>query len=179
MYEHFFNWNYIYISIQTITSVLCWSTFGRDYTLEFCWVWHYKLGTPVFGGFLPFFSADPQAQSGWMGSVATQLFSGLSRDVWSGSSPGSGWATVPKPLLRCLGCVLRVVVLLEGKPSPHSEVLSTLEQIFIKDTLRRSSLSRSWLVSQSLPLKNIWMVPGFLQTWRFSFRPKSSILVSD
>ena len=31
---------------------------------------------------------------------------------------------VPKPLLRCLGCVLRVVVLLEGEPSPQSEVLS-------------------------------------------------------
>ena len=40
---------------------------------------------------------------------------------------------VPKPLLRCLGCVLRVVVLLEGEPSPQSEVLSDLEQVFIKD----------------------------------------------
>jgi hypothetical protein len=30
---------------------------------------------------------------------------------------------VPKPLLRCLGCVLRVVVLLEGEPLPQSEVL--------------------------------------------------------
>ena len=25
---------------------------------------------------------------------------------------------VPKPLLHCLGCVLRVIVLLEGEPSP-------------------------------------------------------------
>uniref|UniRef100_A0A674C960 Oxysterol-binding protein n=1 Tax=Salmo trutta TaxID=8032 RepID=A0A674C960_SALTR len=33
------------------------------------------------------------ALSGWMGSVAAQLFSGLSRDVRSGLSPGSGWAT--------------------------------------------------------------------------------------
>ena len=40
---------------------------------------------------------------------------------------------VPKPLLRGLGCVLRVVVLLEGEPSPQSEVLSALEQVFIKD----------------------------------------------
>ena len=40
---------------------------------------------------------------------------------------------VQKPLLRCLGCVLRVAVLLEGEPSPQSEVLSTLEQIFIMD----------------------------------------------
>ena len=40
---------------------------------------------------------------------------------------------VPKPLLRCLGCVLRVIVLLEGDPSRQSEVLSALEQVFIKD----------------------------------------------
>ena len=30
----------------------------------------------------------------------------------------------PKPLLRCLVCVLRVIVLLEGEPWPQSEVLS-------------------------------------------------------
>ena len=40
---------------------------------------------------------------------------------------------VPKPLLFCLGCVLRVVVLFEGEPSPQSKVLSALEQVFIKD----------------------------------------------
>ena len=39
---------------------------------------------------------------------------------------------VLKPLLRCLGCVLRVIVMLEGEPSPQSEVLSALEQVFIK-----------------------------------------------
>ena len=40
---------------------------------------------------------------------------------------------VSKPLLCCLGCVLSVIVQLEGEPSPQSEVLSTLEQVFIKD----------------------------------------------
>ena len=58
-----------------------------------------------------------------MGSVDAQLLSGLSRDVPSGSSLGSGRAThglVPKPLLRCLVCVLRVVVLLEGEHAPQS-----------------------------------------------------------
>ena len=40
---------------------------------------------------------------------------------------------VPKPLLRCLDCVLRVIVLLEGEPLPQSEVLSALKPIFIKD----------------------------------------------
>ena len=65
-----------------------------------------------------------------MGSVAAQLFSGLSRDVRLGSIRALAGPLkelqrlVPKPLLRCLGCVLRVVVLLEGEPSPQSEVLS-------------------------------------------------------
>ena len=36
-------------------------------------------------------------------------------------------------LLFCLDCVHRVVVLLEGEPSPQSEVLSALKQVFIKD----------------------------------------------
>ena len=40
---------------------------------------------------------------------------------------------VLKLLLRCLGCVLRVIVLLEGEPSPQVEVLSALEQVFLKD----------------------------------------------
>ena len=64
---------------------------------------------------------------------------------------------VPKPLLYCLGCVLRVVVLLEGEPSPQSEVLSTGAGFHQGSlcTLLRSSLPQSWLVSQSLLLKNI------------------------
>ena len=36
-------------------------------------------------------------------------------------------------LLRCLGCVLRVIVLLEGEPSPQSEVLGAPEQVYIKE----------------------------------------------
>ncbi len=35
---------------------------------------------------------------------------------------------VVKPLLHYFSCVLRVIVLLEGKPSAQSEVLSTLEK---------------------------------------------------
>ncbi len=40
---------------------------------------------------------------------------------------------VPKPLLHCLGCVHRVIVLLEGELSAQSEVPSALNQVFIKD----------------------------------------------
>ncbi len=38
-----------------------------------------------------------------------------------------------KPLLRYFSCVLRVIVLLEGKPSVQSEVPSTLEKVFVQD----------------------------------------------
>ncbi len=40
---------------------------------------------------------------------------------------------VVKPLLRYFSCVLRVIVLLESKPSAQSEVLSTLEKVFVQD----------------------------------------------
>ena len=58
---------------------------------------------------------------------------------------------VPKPLLRCLVDVLRGVVLLEGEPSPQSEVLSTVEQVFIKDELCYLYFASF----PSLPVKNI------------------------
>ena len=45
--------------IQTLYSVLCWSTYSIDYSLKCSWVWLYKLGIHVFGEFIPFFSADP------------------------------------------------------------------------------------------------------------------------
>jgi hypothetical protein len=41
-----------------------------------------------------------QALSGLTGSIAAQLFSGLSRDVRSSLSPGSGWASYSYELLR-------------------------------------------------------------------------------
>ena len=49
---------------------------------------------------------------------------------------------VLKPILRCLSCVLMVIVLLVGEPLPQSEVLSALEQVSIKDlcTLLHSAL---------------------------------------
>jgi hypothetical protein len=50
---------------------------------------------------------------------------------------------VPKTLLCYLGCVLRIVVLLEGEPSPQSEVLSALEQVFIKNLVVLFSVNLS------------------------------------
>ena len=60
------------------------------------------------------------------------MFDGVQVRALAGSFKGIQ-RLVPKPLLRCLGCVLRVIVLLESEPSPQSEVLSALEQVFIKD----------------------------------------------
>ena len=100
----------------------------------------YKLGTPVFGEFLPFFPADPlkRCQVGWGVSlhsyfqVSPEIFNRV--QVWALAGPLRDiQRLVPKPLRRCLGCVLKVVVLLKGKPSPQSEVLSALEQVFIKE----------------------------------------------
>ena len=54
--------------------------------------------------------------------VQVQALAGLLKDIQR---------LVPKPLLRCLGSVLRVIVLSGGKPSP--QVLGALKQVFIKD----------------------------------------------
>ena len=94
VFRHFWKNKYhIYISVLTLYSVLCWSTFGSYYSFESSWVRHYKLGKPVFGVSPILLCRSSQALSGWIGSTAAQLFSGLSRDVGSSSSPGSGWAT--------------------------------------------------------------------------------------
>ena len=61
-----------------------------------------------------------QALSVKMGNVTAQLFSAISRDVRSGSSPGSGWAiqgyskTCPEATPALFGCVLMVIVLLQN-----------------------------------------------------------------
>ena len=110
----------IYISIQTLYSVLCWSTFWQ------------RLQPPVFlgydatslahlylGSFSHFiFCRSSKALSG----LDAQLFSGLigfKSRLWLGH-----WR-IFRDLSRshsCVvfGCVLRVVVLLEGEPSPQS-----------------------------------------------------------
>ena len=61
--------------------------------------------------------------------------------VWAlAGKPNDIQRLVPKPLLCYLGCVLRVLLLLEGEPSPQSEGLSALEQVFIKDLSVLSSV---------------------------------------
>jgi hypothetical protein len=97
------------------------------------------LGTLVFGVFLPFFSADPLklCQVGWGLSLhsyfqfSPEIFERV--HVWALAGPLKDiHKLIVKPVLLCLGCVLRVIVLLEGETVPQSEVLSTLEEIFIR-----------------------------------------------
>ena len=96
--------------------------------------------TPVFGEFLPFFFPDPikLCQVGWGVSlksyfqVSPEMFDWVPVRALAGQLKDIQ-RLVPKVLLRCLGCVLRVLVLLEGEPSAQSEVLSSLEQGFLKD----------------------------------------------
>jgi hypothetical protein len=81
---------------------------------------------------------------------------------------------VPKPLQRCLGYVLRVIVLLEGEPSPQSEVLSVLE---LNNIPTAEKHPHSMMLPP--PCFTVGVVPGFFQMWLLAFRPKSFILVSS
>ena len=148
---------YIYISIQTLYSVLCWSTGDSDYSLESYWVWRYKLGTPVFWEFSPIFLCRcSQTLSGWMGSVAAQLFSlqrcsiGFKSRLWLGHSMtfrDVSWSHSCIVLAVCLGWTFA--------PVWGPELSWAGFHQWSLCTLLRSSFPRSWLVSQSLPLKNI------------------------
>jgi hypothetical protein len=149
---------HIYVNIHTLYSGLFWSIFSSDYSLESSWVWRYKLGTPVFGEFITFFSADPLklCQVGWGVSlhsyfqVSPEIFGQFQVQALAGPLNDIR-RLVPKPLLRCLGCVLRVVVLLEGEPSPSLRSWALWSRFSSRISLLRLSFHRSWLVSQSLP----------------------------
>jgi hypothetical protein len=84
---------HIYISIQNLYS----STLLKHISQRLQpWVLFMTLqawDTCIWGVSPILLYISSQALSGWMGSVAAQLFSGLSRDVRSCSSAGSGWAT--------------------------------------------------------------------------------------
>ena len=100
----------------------------------------YDATTLVFGEFPPFFYADPLKlfQIGWGASlhsyfqVSPEMFDRVQVRALAGPLKDIQ-RLASKLLLHCLGCVLRVVVLLEGEPSPQSGILSALEQVFIND----------------------------------------------
>ena len=112
--------------------------------------WRYKLGKPVFGeGSFSHSSLQIKlCQVGWGVSlhsyfqVSPEMFDRVQVRALAGPL-NDIQRLIPKPLLLCLGCVLRVVVLLEGEPSPQSEVLSTVgfHQGSLSTLLRSSSFN--------------------------------------
>ena len=132
-----------------------------------------------------------------MGRVAAQLFSGLSRDDWLGSSPGSGWVTqgysetCPEATSAlCLGLLSFWKVSL--RPSLRSWVLwsrfssriSLYFALFIFPSILTSlpvpaSEKHPHTMMLPIPCFIIGMVAGFLVTWHLAFMPKTSILISS
>ncbi len=87
--------------------------------------------------------------------MGRHTFSGFSRNIWLGSSPGCGWATQghSQNCLLAILTVFRSIVLLEGEHSAQPEVLNALNWVFIK------VISIFWCIElflysdESLPLK--------------------------
>ena len=88
---------HIDISFQTLYSVLSWSTFA----------WQ-ALHTWIWGISAILLYRTSQVLSGWMGTVSGHFWFGSSQGLWLGHH--GPWHS--QPLHRCLGCVLRVIVLL-------------------------------------------------------------------
>ena len=135
---------------------------------------------------------------GWMGSVAAQLFSGLSRDVRSGSSPGSGWATHGHSFLSrshsyifltvclwSLSCWKENLCMMSWSLwSRFSSRISLYFALFIFSSILTSlpvpaAEKHPYGMMLPPPCFTIGIVQGFLQTWCLAFMPKSSVLASS
>ena len=142
---------------------------GSNYSLESSWVWRYKHGTPVFREFLSFLSADPLnfCQVGWrvllhsyfqispemLGWIQVRALAGHSRTFRDLS-----WSHSYVVLAVCLGLLSCWKVKL--CPSLRSWALCSRFSSRISLYFAPFIFARSWLVSQSLPLKN------FPTAWR-------------
>lgn len=103
-----------------------------------------------------------------MGTVGGQRFSRLSQDVWFIEFNFKLWLhlsrtfrVMPKPLLRCLGRVLRVNVQFRGEPLDQSVVLRTLDYVFIMDISVFCCFQLSFYLDQ-FPSPCLWKTPPLL-----------------
>ncbi len=84
--------NHMYISIHSLCSILCWSTFGTNYSLK-----SFRYDTTSFDhhhlqlSAILLLTSSPLklCHVGW---GQTHIFR-FSRNIWLGSSSGCGWAT--------------------------------------------------------------------------------------
>ena len=159
------SWKVVCLSIQPPVSILCKNTFSSDYCFESSWVRLHQLYTSAFGDFLPFFLPDllKLHQVGWGASINSNLevfppiFNG--NQVWALAGPLKDFhVLVLKPFQCWFGFVPGIIVLLERKSSPRSQVFCTLKQV-LKDLpvqyLAPFIVPSILKVSQSLPLKSI------------------------
>ena len=140
---------------------------------ESSWVLSYKLGTPVFGEFLPFFSADPLklCQVGWGASlhsyfqVSQRCSIGLKSGLWLSHS------RTFRDLSRSHSCVVLAVclgLLSCWKVSKFSSRISLYLPTFIFASILTSlpipaAEKHHHSIMLPSPCFTVGMVPGFLQ----------------
>ena len=197
----------MYIGIHSLCSILCWSTFGTNYSLKTLGVWCYKLDTLIFGQFLPFFFAGPlkHHQVGWGASVHSHFqistcSISFKSGLWLGNSRSfaelscshsfvflalcleslSCWAMNLYPSLRSRALWSRFSsrMSLYIAAFIFPSILTSL-QVPATEKHHRSMMLPPPCFTAGIVLARWWTVPGFLQTWRLPFRSKTSIFVSS
>ena len=130
--------DFFYISIQTLYSVLCWSTFGSNYSLRSSWVWrnkHLYLGSFLHSS-LQILSSSVRLDGE---RCCTAIFRSLQRcSIGLKSGLWLSHSRTFRDLFRSHSCVVLAVCLgslscWKVNLSPRSEVLGSLERVLIKD----------------------------------------------
>lgn len=172
----------MYISIHRCCSVLCWTTFGRSCSIKCFWVWLYKLGTSIFRqSFTLFFAKPLKLQHVIVGIVSTQLFSDLSRDVWSGNRHSQSGPLCSHSFINLAVCLRSLswwkMSLCPVRGPECSEHCCTL--LYSPENHPHSMmLPPEWFTAGNV-LVRWWPVRGSLQAWCSASRPKSLILASS
>lgn len=162
-------------SIHSLCSILCWCTFGSNYSLDCFWIWCWVLDptTVYFTIVSPFPCNLVRLDGKWWYTAIFRSLHGCSE--------------------RC-GCMFRVVVLLKDELRPRAlwSRFSSRISLYIAPSIFLSILIRQFLPEKhpysmmpplflTVGLVLAWWctLPGFLQTCRLEFTPKSSIFVSS
>ena len=178
----------MYISIQTLYSVLCWSTFGSDYSLESSCVLCYNLVHLYLGSFshssLQIISISIRLDGDLCG---TAIFRSLQRcSIGYKSRPWLGHSRTFRDLSRSHSCIVLAVFLgllscWKVNLHPSLRTCSRALRNSLKISLYFAPFIFPWIRTglpvpalqkhpHSMMLPPPWlsigMVPGYLQTWR-------------